>query len=95
MKQGMSEESVVNSQVAYVTEEQLVERMRLMEIRVMNSCQPLFDELNDARLELVERNMRLQQQMNKIQEAVRTLEERYDHRVAGRGGGTCRAHTNY
>jgi hypothetical protein len=74
------EAPVPNPQPIYITEDQLNNLLQAMERRIMASVQNQFDEVNTARMQLVEGNLLLQQQLNNVRNAVRALENRYDRR---------------
>jgi hypothetical protein len=63
---------VQNQQQFYVTREELA----AFETRIMQRMQEEFNDVSDARIELVAANLSLQQQIDRVREAVRALEHR-------------------
>ena len=65
----------------YVTREEFA----AVETRIMQRLQQQFNDFSDARMELVAANLSLQQQIDRVREAVRALE----HRCGAGSTSTC------
>ena len=65
---------VQNQEQFYVTREELA----ALETRIMQRMQDEFNHVSDARMEFVAANLSLQQQIDRVREAVHALEHRCD-----------------